>query len=119
MDYKSREVEDLRTALSSQSSKLSKLRKEKERIIAEHEDVQAHIATLEADLKKIQKEAVSFGSDLKELTMEKEMMETRYQREIAQHERANKQNRSQIRILKEQLAKAPAKVANQSVDAEK
>ena len=95
------------------------MRKEKERIIAEHEDVQTHIATLEADLKKIQREAESFGSDLKELTMEKEMMETRYQREIAQHERANKQNRSQIRILKEQLAKAPAKVVAQTVDTEK
>lgn len=119
LNSKTKEVDDLRTALSGQSAQLTKLRKEKERIVAEHKDVQAHISNLESDLKRIQKEAESFGSDLKHLSAEKDMIETRYQRELGQLERVNKQSRAQIRILKEQLAKVPTKMSDQVMNVDK
>ena len=60
-------------------------------------------ASLEADLKRIRRDAEAFGQDLKLLRMENEKLKTKNKDEISKAERSKKQAQSQIRLLNEQL----------------
>lgn len=61
------------------------------------------MAGLEADLRRVKKDAESFGRDLKLLRSEKEKQEVKYKEEVSRMERTKKQTQTQIRLLNEQL----------------
>ncbi|KAG5725048.1 hypothetical protein E4T56_gene12404 [Termitomyces sp. T112] len=97
------EINDLRRALSNKTDELHKADQEKRRVSMERSDVAKTVAALEADLRRVKKDAEAFGRDLKHLRAEKEKEEERHKEEIAQLERAKKQTQTQIRLLNEQL----------------
>ena len=61
------------------------------------------MASLEADLKRVRRDAEAFGQDLKLLRMEKDKLEAKNREEILKAERSKKQAQTQIRLLNEQL----------------
>ncbi|KAG6841233.1 hypothetical protein C0991_000517 [Blastosporella zonata] len=97
------EIGDLRRALSDKSDELQRVEQEKQRVSAEKSDVARTVATLEADLRRVKKDAEAFGHDLKLLRAEKEKQEDKHREEVTQLERAKKQTQTQIRLLNEQL----------------
>ena len=97
------EIEDLRNAISEQADDLHRAEKEKNLIAAEKEDVARTVASLEADLRRVKKNAEAFGRDLKRLRAEKEDMEESHKHELARLESSKKRAQSQIRVLSEQL----------------
>ena len=97
------EIEDLRNAISEQADDLHRAEKEKNLITAEKEDVARTVASLEADLRRVKKNAEAFGRDLKRLRAEKEDMEESHKHELARLESSKKRAQSQIRVLSEQL----------------
>ncbi|KAG6877425.1 hypothetical protein C0993_007593 [Termitomyces sp. T159_Od127] len=97
------EIHDLRRALSDKADELYKVEQEKQRVSMEKSDVAKTVAVLEADLRRVKKDAEAFGRDLKLLRSEKEKEEERHKEEIAQLERTKKQTQTQIRLLNEQL----------------
>jgi predicted nucleic acid-binding Zn-ribbon protein len=106
------EMDDLRRSLSDRAEKLQKVEIEKDRISAEKNDVARTVATLEADLRRVKKDAEAFGRDLKLLQTEKERLETRHKDEISRIERSRKQTQTQIRVLNEQLESQRAKTGH-------
>ncbi|KAG6908885.1 hypothetical protein DXG01_002863 [Tephrocybe rancida] len=97
------EISDLRRALSDKSNELYKAEQEKQRVSVEKSDVARTVAVLEADLRRVKKDAEAFGRDLKLLRNEKERQEDKHKEEVAQLQRAKKQTQTQIRLLNEQL----------------
>jgi len=97
------EIDDLHRALSERAEELQRAEIEKDRISAEKSDVAKTVAALEADLKRVKKDAEAFGRDLKLLRVEKEKQETRHKEENFRLERTRKQAQTQIRLLNEQL----------------
>ncbi|KAF8238118.1 hypothetical protein L208DRAFT_1243498 [Tricholoma matsutake] len=97
------EIDDLRRALSEQAEELQRAEVEKDRISAEKSDVAKTVAILQADLKRVKKDAEVFGRDLKLLRVEKEKQETKHKEELSRLDRTRKQAQTQIRLLNEQL----------------
>lgn len=111
MDLQVAEIADLRDALSEKTEELQRTEAEKNRIASERSDVARTVATLEADLRRVKKDAEAFGRDLKLLRAEKERMEAKQKEELSKTERMMKQTQTQIRLLNEQLDGQRAKVA--------
>ncbi|TFK39758.1 hypothetical protein BDQ12DRAFT_704709 [Crucibulum laeve] len=109
LDLQLLEIEDLRRALNDQASELQRTEMEKDRISAEKSNVAKTIALLEADLKRVRRDAEAFGRDLKLLRAEKEKAETKHKEELTKAERTKKQAQTQIRLLAEQLEIQKAK----------
>ncbi|KAI0366979.1 hypothetical protein BV20DRAFT_951123 [Pilatotrama ljubarskyi] len=103
LDLRVLEIEDLRRALSDKASELERMEAEKARMAAEKGDVARTVAALEADLRRVRRDAEAFGRDLKALRAQKDKMETERKEERARAERAQKQAQAQIRVLKEEL----------------
>ncbi len=97
------EIEELRDAISEQADELQRAEKEKILIAAEKEDVARTVASLEADLCRVKKNAEAFGRDLKRLRAEKQDMEESHKHELARLESSKKKAQAQIRLLNEQL----------------
>jgi DNA repair exonuclease SbcCD ATPase subunit len=93
----------LRRALSERAEDLQRVEGEKDRISAEKSNIARTVAVLEADLRRVKKDAEAFGRDLKSLRAEKEKQETRHRDELSKLERTRKQTQTQIRLLNEQL----------------
>lgn len=104
LDLYAGEIEELRSALSTQTNRLTVVQAEKSRIASERRDVQHSVAKLETDLRRVQRDAEIFGRDLKHLRVEKERLEEKHREELAHSTRVCKQNQTQIRLLNEQLA---------------
>lgn len=66
---------------------------------AEKGDVARTVTALEADLRRVRRDAEAFGRDLKALRAQKDRMEE----ERTKAERAQKQAQAQIRVLREEL----------------
>ncbi|PBK99751.1 hypothetical protein ARMGADRAFT_516895 [Armillaria gallica] len=111
LDLHMTEIDDLRRALSNQGEELQRAETEKNRISAERSEVSRTVAVLEADLKRVKKDAEAFGRDLKLLRAEKDRAEAKQKDELAKAERAKKQAQTQVRLLTEQLDGQKAKVA--------
>ncbi|KAK0214823.1 hypothetical protein IW262DRAFT_245159 [Armillaria fumosa] len=111
LDLRMTEIDDLRRALSNQGEELQRAETEKNRISAERSEVSRTVAVLEADLKRVKKDAEAFGHDLKLLRTEKDRAEAKQKDELAKVERAKKQAQTQVRLLTEQLDGQKAKVA--------
>lgn len=75
----------------------------------EKTDIARTIAVLEAELKRVRKDAEIFGRDLKALRAEKEKSYARHKEEVAKAERARKQAQTQIRLLNDQLENQKAR----------
>lgn len=75
----------------------------------EKTDIARTIAALEAELKRVRKDAEIFGRDLKALRAEKERSRERQKEEVTKAERARKQAQTQIRLLNDQLENQKAK----------
>ncbi|KAF8553566.1 hypothetical protein OG21DRAFT_1414081, partial [Imleria badia] len=105
LDIHLAEIEELRHALSSQADELQRTEQEKNQMMMEKTDISRTIAALEAELKRVRKDAEIFGRDLKALRAEKE----RQREESAKADRARKQAQTQIRLLSEQLENQKAK----------
>ncbi|KAI0664228.1 hypothetical protein C8Q70DRAFT_225129 [Cubamyces menziesii] len=103
LDLRVLEIEDLRRALSDQASELERVEAEKARMAAEKGDVARTVAALEADLRRVRRDAEAFGRDLKALRVQKDKMEAERKEERAKAERAQKQAQTQIRILQQEL----------------
>ncbi|KAJ6514991.1 hypothetical protein C8R47DRAFT_1190230 [Mycena vitilis] len=103
LDLQLGEIEDLRRALDDQADRLQRAEAEKSHIAAEKSDVARTVATLEADLRRVRRDAEAFGRDLKVLRSEKERLETKQKEEALKAERTKKQSLTQIRVLTEQL----------------
>ena len=97
------EIDELRHAVSEQADELHRTEKEKNRIAAEKEDVAKAVASLEGDLRRVKKNAETFGRDLKRLRGEKEEMEESHKHELARVERSKKKVQDQIQLLNEQV----------------
>ncbi|KAH7890884.1 hypothetical protein F5I97DRAFT_1839637 [Phlebopus sp. FC_14] len=103
LDVHLAEIDELRRALSNQADELQRTEQEKNRALIEKSDIARTIAELEADLKRVRKDAETFGRDLKALRAEKERTQDKQKEEAAKAERAKKQTETQIRLLNEQL----------------
>ncbi|KAJ7647253.1 hypothetical protein FB45DRAFT_987061 [Roridomyces roridus] len=103
LDLRLGEIGDLRRALDDQADQLQQTEAEKERIAAEKNGVASTVATLEADLRRVRRDAEAFGRDLKLLRAEKDRLEAKQSDDATRAERMRKQNQSQIRVLTEQL----------------
>lgn len=99
----SNELNELRQALSAKADALQRTEAEKDKLAADRTDVSRTVTILEADLKRVKKDAEAFGRDLKLLRSEKDRMESNQREEMAKAERSKKQAHSQIRLLNEQL----------------
>ncbi|KAJ7180785.1 hypothetical protein C8R46DRAFT_885504 [Mycena filopes] len=97
------EIDDLRHALDDQADQLQQAEAEKDRIAAEKSDVARTVAALEADLRRVRRDAEAFGRDLKLLRSEKERLEAKQTEETQKADRTRKQSQTQIRVLTEQL----------------
>lgn len=82
---------------------MQRTEEEKNRIASQKNDVARTVALLEADLKRVRRDAEAFGRDLKHLRAEKERWDAKQKEETAKVERARKQSQTQIRLLNEQL----------------
>ena len=87
----------------NQADELQRTEEEKNRMAMEKTDVARTIAVLEAELKRVRKDAEIFGRDLKALRAEKDRSRERQKEEVAKAERARKQAQAQIRLLNDQL----------------
>ncbi|RDB15355.1 Spindle pole body protein pcp1 [Hypsizygus marmoreus] len=105
------EIADLRRALSDQAEELQRAKTEKGRISAEKNDVARTVEALEADLRRVKKNAEAFDRDLKLLRADKEKLETKHKEELTRAERTRKQTQTQIRVLNEQLETQRAKAS--------
>ncbi|KAH7922631.1 hypothetical protein BV22DRAFT_645305 [Leucogyrophana mollusca] len=83
---------------------------------AEKNDVARTVAALEADLKRVKRDAEAFGRDLKALRAEKEKLHEKQKEDNAKAERAKKQAQTQIRLLNEQLDNEHAKMKKAKED---
>ena len=97
------EIDDLRRALDERDTDLQCAEKEKRKVSAEKTDVARTVAALEADLRRVRRDAETFGHDLTLLRREKEALEADSKDELARVGRAKKQAQTQIRLLTEQL----------------
>lgn len=89
--------------MKKQGTKVQQVEEEKERIIAEKHDVSKTISHLESDLKRVRRDAETFGRDLRTLRAEKERTEMKYKDEIARLERNKKQSQVQLKLLTNEL----------------
>ncbi|OJT11389.1 hypothetical protein TRAPUB_12084 [Trametes pubescens] len=103
LDLRVLEIEDLRRALSNQASELERVEAEKARLAAEKGDVARTVAALEADLRRVRRDAEAFGRDLKALRAQKDKTEAERKEERAAAARSQKQAQAQLRVLKEEL----------------
>lgn len=65
-------------------------------------DLARAVSTLEADLRRVRRDAEAFGKSLRELRSQKDRLEAERRDESAKAERAQKQTQTQIRLLKEE-----------------
>ncbi|KXN84255.1 hypothetical protein AN958_12828 [Leucoagaricus sp. SymC.cos] len=103
LDIRLLEIEDLKRALQKQTKKVQRAEEEKERVVAEKHDVAKTIASLETDLRRVRRDAETFGRDLRALRVEKERAEAKYKDEMVKLERNKKQAQAQLRLLTEEL----------------
>ncbi|PPQ63099.1 hypothetical protein CVT24_005810 [Panaeolus cyanescens] len=111
LDMHRQEIDDLRRALDEKANDLERVEKEKIRIATEKGDVARTVAALEADLRRVKRDAEAFGKDLKILRAEKEQLESKSADDLAKAERAKKQSQAQIRLLAEQLEEERSRLA--------
>ncbi|KAI6041341.1 hypothetical protein EDC04DRAFT_2893316 [Pisolithus marmoratus] len=111
------EIDELRRALANSTDELQRTEQEKNRIVIEKTSIARTIDTLEAELKRVRKDATAIGLDLKALKTEKQKTHEKYKEETAKAERAKKQSQAQIRLLTEQLEshKVKAKKAREDL----
>ncbi|THH07320.1 hypothetical protein EW145_g3460 [Phellinidium pouzarii] len=100
LDVQTKEIGDLHAAVSSQTKKCMEM----EHTQSEGPNIRDVAWKLEMEIKCVQQEAEFYGRDLQQLRSEKDRMDMHYRQELEQHERANKETRTQLRLLKEQLA---------------
>ncbi|KAI6112992.1 hypothetical protein F5141DRAFT_1188202 [Pisolithus sp. B1] len=103
------EIDELRRALANSTDELQRTEQEKNRIIIEKTTIVQTIDSLEAELKRVRKDAAAIGLDLKALKTEKQKMHEKHKEEMTKAERAKKQSQAQIRLLTEQLENHKAK----------
>ncbi|KAJ7696511.1 hypothetical protein B0H17DRAFT_1158623 [Mycena rosella] len=116
LDLQLGEIDDLRHALEDQADQLQRAEAERNRIAAEKSDVAKNVAALEADLRRVRRDAEAFGRDLKLLRSEKERLEAKQREEATRAERTRKQSQTQIRVLTEQLEGQRAKTLRAKED---
>jgi len=97
------EIEDLKEALTQRSSELERVEQEKKRMSKEHSDVMRTVSSLENDLKRVKKDAETFGRDLRALKAERDELTLKRREENGRAERVQDQLRSHIRVLEQQL----------------
>jgi len=98
--------------LQKQSTKIQRAEEEKEKVIAEKQDVSKTISALEADLKRVRRDAETFSHDLRRLKTEKERAEEKYKDEIARLERNKKQSQAQLKLLTDELDQQKQEIAD-------
>jgi len=103
LDLRRIEIDDLHCALDNQAHDLQRAEKAKDKIATEKSDVARTMSSLEADLKRVRRDAETFGRDLNLLRMEKDKLEMKNKDEISKAERSKRQAQTQIRLLNEQL----------------
>ena len=103
LDLRRLEIDDLRRALDDRTNDLQRAEKEKDKIATEKSDVARTVASLEADLKRIRRDAEAFGQDLKLLRKENDKLKIENRDEISKAERSKKQAQTQVRQLNEEL----------------
>ncbi|KAJ7491999.1 hypothetical protein FB451DRAFT_1360785 [Mycena latifolia] len=116
LDLQLAEIDDLRHALDDQADQLQRAEAERNRIAAEKSDVARTVAALEADLRRVRRDAEAFGRDLKLLRSEKERIEAKQMEDATWAERTRKQSQTQIRVLTEQLEGQRAKTLRAKED---
>ncbi|KAJ6498301.1 hypothetical protein DFH09DRAFT_334683 [Mycena vulgaris] len=116
LDLQLGEIDDVRRALDDQADQLQRAETEKNRIAAEKSDVARNVAALEADLRRVRRDAEAFGRDLKLLRSEKERLEAKQREEATRADRTRKQSQTQIRVLTEELEGQRAKTLRAKED---
>lgn len=103
LDMQVQEIEDLRQALTQRSSELERAEQEKKRMSKEHSDVMQTVSSLERDLGRVKRDAEAFDRDLRVLKAERDELALERREANGKAERVQKQLRSQIGALTEQL----------------
>ncbi|KAI0692519.1 hypothetical protein BC835DRAFT_1508673 [Cytidiella melzeri] len=110
LDLQLLEIEELRKVLSNQADELQKAEEDKARVVSEKTDMSRTVAALEADLRRVRRDAEAFGRDLKQLRSQKERLEDQRKEDAAKAERVQKQAQTQIRVLKEEAKAEKEKI---------
>lgn len=103
LDRQAKEIDSLRAALSTQAETLNEVRYAKKDSQSDGIDLHFLATRLEDELKRIQQQAHQFGRDLIKLRAERDQTVARHKDEIQEQERASKQLRVQLRVLKERF----------------
>ncbi|KAI0072304.1 hypothetical protein K474DRAFT_413030 [Panus rudis PR-1116 ss-1] len=120
LDLQVLEIEDLKRALAEQATELQRaseqaqraaekaqrMATEKDRLASEKDDIARTVSQLEADLRRVRRDAEAFGRDLKLLRSQKDKLEEEKEErkeQVRKMERAQKQSESRIRVLTEEL----------------
>ena len=96
------EIEDLRRALSDRAEELERVEAEKARATSEKGDMSRTVAQLEADLRRVRRDAEAFGRDLKALRAQKDALERERKDDRQKADRAQKQSQTEIRLLRDE-----------------
>ena len=96
LDLRRLEIDDLRRAFDDRTNDLQRVEKEKDKIAMEKSDITRTVASLEADLNRVRRDAEEFVEDLKILRMENERLKTENKDEISKAERSKMQGVSGI-----------------------
>lgn len=105
-----RELEELRRAILESEDQAYGDVVEQKGSLAEKDELAHAIGILEADLKRVRRDAEAFGRDLRHLKEEKEAMIEVHAEDMAKAQRARKQAQTQIRVLYEQLEEQKEKL---------
>ena len=103
LDMQVQEIEDLKQALTQRSSDLERIEQEKKRMSKEHSDVMRTVSSLENDLKRVKKDAETFGRDLRALKAERDELALKRREENGRAERVQDQLRTHIGVLESHL----------------
>lgn len=89
--------------IEEQALELRTGEKEKERLQAERSSISRVVTTLEADLRRVRRDAEKFGHDLADLREERDLLNSRRKEDKAQAEKVKAQAHAEIKMLKERL----------------
>lgn len=96
------EIEELRRALSDRADELERVEAEKAKAASEKGEMGRTVAQLEADLRRVRRDAEAFGRDLKALRIQKDALESDRRDDRQKAERVQKQSQTEIRLLRDE-----------------
>lgn len=115
LDLQVLEIDELKQALADRSTHLHIVQKEKEKLSdklsSANTDIAQNVSHLEADLRRVRRDAEAFGRDLEVLRREKATLEDRLKDEKERGDRGRKQMEARVKILDTEVERARGRAA--------